>query len=67
MLPRVEHGDDVRMGAEATHGLGRPGDSGAGDLNRLADGLGVDIPAERQEAMSGWVTGPAREHKNGCG
>ena len=30
-------------------------------MNRLADGLGVDIPAERQEAMSRWVTGPARE------
>ena len=30
-------------------------------MNRLADGLGVDISAERQEAMSGWVTGPARQ------
>ena len=30
-------------------------------MNRLADGLGVDIGAERQEAMSRWVTGPARE------
>ena len=32
-------------------------------MNRLADGLGVDIPADRQEAMSGWVTGPAREQE----
>ena len=32
-------------------------------MNRLADGLGVDIPAERQEAMSRWVTGPAREQQ----
>ncbi len=30
-------------------------------MNRLADGLGVDISAERQAAMSGWVTGPARQ------
>jgi len=30
-------------------------------MNRLADGLGVDIPAERQEVMSRWVTGPAKE------
>ena len=30
-------------------------------MNRLADGLGVDIPAERQESMSRWVTGPARD------
>ena len=32
-------------------------------MNRLADGLGVDIPAERQEVMAGWVTGPAREQE----
>ncbi len=32
-------------------------------MNRLADGLGVDISAERQEAMSGWVTGPARQQE----
>lgn len=30
-------------------------------MNRLADGLGVDIEAERQRAMDGWVTGPARD------
>ena len=30
-------------------------------MNRLADGLGVDIDADRQRAMDGWVTGPARE------
>ena len=30
-------------------------------MNRLADGLGVDIEAERQQAMNGWVTGPARD------
>lgn len=30
-------------------------------MNRLADGLGVDPGAERQEAMARWVTGPARE------
>ena len=29
-------------------------------MNRLADGLGVDIGPERQEAMERWVTGPAR-------
>ena len=30
-------------------------------MNRLADGLGVDIGPERQEAMERWVTGPARD------
>ena len=30
-------------------------------MNRLADGPGVDIEAERQRAMDGWVTGPARD------
>ena len=30
-------------------------------MNRLADGLGVDVPAERQEGMLRWVTGPAWE------
>ena len=30
-------------------------------MNRLADGLGVDIDADRQRAMDGWVTGPARD------
>lgn len=30
-------------------------------MNRLADGLGVDVEAERQRGMDGWVTGPARE------
>ncbi len=35
-------------------------------MNRLADGLGVDLEAERQEAMRRWVTArPAS--KNGCG
>ena len=29
-------------------------------MNRLAEGLGVDIEADRQQAMDGWVTGPAR-------
>ena len=30
-------------------------------MNRLADGLGVDVPADRQEGMRRWVTGPARD------
>ena len=30
-------------------------------MNRLADGLGVDIGPERQRAMESWVTGPARK------
>ena len=30
-------------------------------MNRLADGLGVDTEADRQQAMDRWVTGPARE------
>ena len=30
-------------------------------MNRLADGLGVDIGADRQESMDRWVTGPARD------
>ena len=29
-------------------------------MNRLAEGLGVDMEADRQRAMDGWVTGPAR-------
>ena len=29
-------------------------------MNRLADGLGVDIDADRQQAMDRWVSGPAR-------
>lgn len=29
-------------------------------MNRLADGLGVDVDADRQQAMDRWVTGPAR-------
>lgn len=29
-------------------------------MNRLADGLGVDIDADRQQAMDRWVAGPAR-------
>ena len=30
-------------------------------MNRLADGLGVDIDSDRQQAMDRWVTGPARD------
>lgn len=30
-------------------------------MNRLAEGLGVDIDADRQRAMDGWVTGAARD------
>ena len=30
-------------------------------MNRLADGLGVDIDADRQRSMDRWVTGPARD------
>ena len=30
-------------------------------MNRLADGLGVDIEPDRQRAMDGWVSGPARD------
>ena len=30
-------------------------------MNRLAEGLGVDIPEERREVMANWVTGPAKE------
>ena len=30
-------------------------------MNRLADGLGVDIDADRQQAMDRWVSGPARD------
>jgi uncharacterized protein YciW len=32
-------------------------------MNRLADGLGVDIGADRQEAMNHWVAGPARDQE----
>ena len=31
-MTKVEHGDDVRMRAEAAHGLGLAGDAGAGDV-----------------------------------
>ena len=30
-------------------------------MTRLADGLGVDVPPGRQEAIAAWLTGPARE------
>ncbi len=30
-------------------------------MNRLANGLGVDLRTDRQEAVRRWVTGPARE------
>ena len=39
MLLQVEQGDDVRMGAEASHGLGLSGDAGAGDF---VQPLGLD-------------------------
>ena len=32
LLTQVEHGDDVRVGAETAHGLSLPGDAGAGDF-----------------------------------
>lgn len=32
-------------------------------MNRLADGLGVDIDGDRQQAMDHWVTGPARDQE----
>ncbi len=32
LLTKIEHGDDVGVGAEAAHGLGLSGDAGAGDL-----------------------------------
>ena len=38
-LTKVEHGDDVRMGAEAAHGLGLAGDAAAGDI---VQALGLD-------------------------
>lgn len=28
-------------------------------MNRLADGLGIDVPAEYQESVMQWLTGPA--------
>lgn len=30
-------------------------------MTRLADGLGVEVPPGRQEAIAQWLTGPARE------
>ena len=32
-------------------------------MNRLADGLGVDVNADRQQAMDRWVVGPARDQE----
>ena len=39
LLTQIEHGDDMRMGAEAAPRLGLPGDAGAGDLIQA---LGLD-------------------------
>ena len=39
LLAQVEHGDDVGMGTEPTHGLGFTSDTGAGDL---VQALGLD-------------------------
>ncbi len=32
-------------------------------LNRLADGLGVALPPGRTQAVSEWLTGPARDQE----
>ena len=32
-------------------------------MTRLADGLGVEVPTDRQESLDSWLTGPAREQK----
>ena len=32
-------------------------------MTRLADGLGVEFPPQRQEAIKGWLKGPAREQE----
>ena len=32
-------------------------------MTRLADGLGVEFPQPRQEAIRGWLKGPAREQE----
>ncbi len=30
-------------------------------MTRLAEGLGVEVPPERQKAIEQWLTGPARQ------
>ena len=30
-------------------------------MTRLADGLGVQVPEDRQKRVDGWLSGPARE------
>ncbi len=32
-------------------------------MNRLADGLGIDVPADYQKAVSQWLSGPATEQQ----
>ena len=32
-------------------------------MTRLADGLGVEVPRERQESIAGWLTGPATQQE----
>ena len=32
-------------------------------MTRLADGLGVELDADRQQAIEGWLTGPARQQE----
>ncbi len=32
-------------------------------MNRLADGLGIDVPREYQKAVNKWLTGPAAEQE----
>ena len=32
-------------------------------MTRLADGLGVEFPAQDQEQIESWLTGPAREQE----
>ncbi len=39
VVTKVEHGDDVRVGAEAAHGLSLAGDACAGDF---VQALGLD-------------------------
>ncbi len=32
-------------------------------MTRLADGLGVEVDARRQQVIEGWLTGPARQQE----
>jgi hypothetical protein len=32
-------------------------------MNRLADGLGVDVPPSYQRAIEQWLTGPATQQE----